>query len=240
MNSTEAKFILQARRPDGADDAEPRFAEALDQARRDPALAAWLAREQAFDAAVTEKLRSTQPPAGLREAILAGAKASRPPSFWRRTRTLAMAASVAVALGLLAAAWPLLRPAMTVDQLALGVMGEMSSDAHHREMPRPQGTLRARLADPSARLAAGLPMDFQQLKADGCRSLSVGGREVLEVCFQRGGNFHIYVARREDFQGEATPMFRESGTLASVAWADDRHAYVLVSNDGAAALRTLF
>ena len=92
MNSTEAKFILQARRPDGADDAEPRFAEALEQARRDPALAAWLAREQAFDAAVAEKLRSTQPPAGLREAILAGAKVSRPLPFWRRTQTLAMAA----------------------------------------------------------------------------------------------------------------------------------------------------
>ena len=33
MNTTEVKFILQARRPDGSDDAEPRFAEALEQAR---------------------------------------------------------------------------------------------------------------------------------------------------------------------------------------------------------------
>jgi hypothetical protein len=241
MNTTEAKFILQARRPDGSDDAEPQFAEALEQARRDPALTAWLAREQAFDAVVAEKLRATQPPAGLREAILAGAEVSRPLPFWRRTQTLAMAASVAVAIGLLAVAWPAMRPSHTLDQLALGVMTEVDSDTHHEAMPQPRGALAALLGDTDTRLVAGLPFDFAQLKADGCRSLSVGGREVLEVCFDRGGSgFHIYVAKHGDFKGEGAPMFRERGTLASVAWTDATHAYVLVSGDGAAALRTIF
>ncbi|MBC8040705.1 MAG: hypothetical protein H7Y06_09195, partial [Opitutaceae bacterium] len=72
MNTNEAKFILRARRPDGRDDADPRFQEALEQARRDPALAAWMAREQAFDEAVAARLRAVEPPAGLRDAILAG------------------------------------------------------------------------------------------------------------------------------------------------------------------------
>jgi hypothetical protein len=239
MNTTEAKFILQARRPDGSDDAEPRFAEALEQARRDPALGEWLAKEQAFDSAVAVKLRAVQPPADLRAAILAGARASRPAAFWKRPQVLAMAASVAIVCGL-ALAWPAMRPAPDVDQLAMGVMKEVDSDAHHDAMPRPRGELRAFLADPSARLAAGLPFDFEQLKAGGCRSLTIGGREVLEVCFERGGDFHIYVAKRGDFRGESEPMFRERGTLASVAWTDATHAYVLVSDDGAAALRTIF
>lgn len=243
MNSNEAKFILQARRPDGSDDAEPRFSEALEQAKRDPALGEWLAREQAFDAAVAGKLRAVQPPADLRAAILAGARASRPVAFWKRPQVLAMAASVVIVCGL-ALAWPAMRPSVmpaTVDQLAMGVMAEVNSSEHHTAMPSPRGELRTLLTDQGTRLAAGLPLDFSQLKADGCRSLKIGGRDVLEVCFERGGGeFHIYVAKREDFKGDGTPMFRERGTLASVAWTDAKHAYVLVSSDGAAALRSIF
>lgn len=239
MNTTEAKFILQARRPDGSDDAEPRFAEALEQARRDPALGDWLAREQAFDAAVAQKLHAVQPPADLRAAILAGARASRPVPFWKRPQVLAMAASVAIVCGL-AMAWPVMRPSASVDQLAMAVMTEVDSDAHHTAMPRPRGVLRTVLTEPATRLAAGVPMSLDQLKAEGCRSLTIGGREVVEVCFTRGGSFHLYVARRGDFKGETEPMFRERGTRASVAWADDRNAYVLVSDDGTAALRAVF
>jgi hypothetical protein len=238
MNTTEARFVLQARRPDGSDDAEPRFAEALEQARRDPGLGEWLAREQAFDAAVAAKLRAVQPPADLRAAILAGARASRPAGFWRRPPVLAMAASVALACGL-AAAWPVMRPAPDVDRLAMGVMNEVDSDAHHGAMPQARGALAALLTDADTRLAAGLPFDFEQLKASGCRPVTIGGREVLEVCFERGGSFHLYVARRGDFKGDARPVFRERGTVVSVAWADSRHAYVLVSGD-AAALRSVF
>jgi hypothetical protein len=242
MNTTEAKFILQARRPDGRDDGDPQFAEALEQARRDPTLAAWMAHEQAFDEAVAQKLRAVQPPAGLREAILAGARVSnrRPVPFWRRPQVLAMAASLAIIAGL-ALAWPVKHSADGSDRLALGVMNEVDSVAHHTAMPSPRGELRTLLASTNTHLAAGLPLTFDQLKADGCRSLKIAGHDVLEVCFERGGEgFHLYVASRKDFHGDGEPMFRERGTLASVAWNDDRHAYVLVSADGSAALRNIF
>ena len=85
MNTTEAKFILHARRANGRDDADPRFTEALAAARQDPALAQWLAQEQAFDTEIAAKFRTVQPPVGLREAILAGARAGRRPvPFWRQ------------------------------------------------------------------------------------------------------------------------------------------------------------
>jgi hypothetical protein len=180
-----------------------------------------------------------QPPAGLREAILAGARMSRPVPFWRRPQVLALAASVAIILGL-AAAWPALRPPADAERLALGVLEEVDSTAHHEAMPHPRGMLRTLLTDPATRLAGGLPLGFEQLKADGCRSLRIAGRDVLEVCFERGGEFHLYVARRNDFEGDNAPMFRERGTLASVAWMDERHAYVLVTGEGAATLRTVF
>lgn len=243
MNTTEVKFILHARRPDGSDDADPRFAEALAHARRDPALAQWLAQEQAFDTHIAAKLRAVQPPAGLREAILAGARlAPRPIPFWQRPQVLGLAASVVLILGVITIA-PKLRSTTDDQRLVMGVMAEVNSDVHHSAMPQPRGALRTLLADPATRLAAGLALDFSQLKRDGCRSLQIAGHEVLEVCFERGGEFHLYVARRDDFggkNGETKPLFLEQGALASVAWTDARHAYVLVSSDGSTALRNVF
>jgi uncharacterized membrane protein YbaN (DUF454 family) len=242
MNTIEAKFILQARRPNGRDDGDQRFAAAFAQAQRDPALATWMGREQAFDAVVAEKLRAVMPPAELRAAILAGARMSRPVAWWRSPMTLAMAASAAVVLGL-AAFWFRASPILDTEQLALGAMGEMSAPEHFPLAIGGNGELGVVLADPTTRLAAGLSMDFAQLKADGCRTLHIAGREVLEVCFMRGGEFHLYVALRGDFGGakaDVKPMFREQGTLASVTWTDARHAYVLVTEDGTQALRSIF
>jgi hypothetical protein len=240
MNTTEAKFILQACRPDGRDAADPRFTEALEQARRDPALAAWLAREQAFDAAVAAKLSEVRPPADLRAAILAGARMSRPAPWWRAPRLMALAAGVVLVLGLIAA-WPRLRPASNGEQLALGAMAEMSSPAHHPVVFGGRGALHALLAGSSTHLADGLPLDFAQLKADGCRSLTIAGREVLEVCFQRGGGeFHLYVAHAGDFPAGGAPVFREQGALASVSWRDRQHSYVLVTEGSAETLRGIF
>ena len=79
MNNEQAKFVLGARRPGERDAGDPVFAEALKQAAGDPRLRAWHEREQAFDVALADRLRTAQPPAGLREAILAGARAGRPP-----------------------------------------------------------------------------------------------------------------------------------------------------------------
>jgi len=78
MDNREAKFILGAYRPNGQDAGDPRFSEALEQARRDPILERWFLDSLAFDAAITEKLRATEVPPGLRESILAGVKVSRP------------------------------------------------------------------------------------------------------------------------------------------------------------------
>lgn len=243
MNTNEAKFILRARRPDGRDDADPRFAEALEQARRDPSLAAWVAREQAFDAMVSDRLREVTPPAGLRDAILAGARMQRAAPWWREARTLAMAAGLAVLLGV-AALWSAGRIAPGGERLALGAMADWEEPTHHPVVMNGRGALRAILSDPAARLAGGLPLDFAQMKAAGCRTLRIAGREVLEVCFVRegAGELHLYVALRADFGGDeldARPMFRERGALASVAWADERHAYVLLSDGGADTLRAV-
>ena len=74
----QAKLLLSAYRPGGADATDPAFAEALAQAGRDPQLRAWLEESQRFDEAIAGKLRSVEVPANLRATILAGAKFSQP------------------------------------------------------------------------------------------------------------------------------------------------------------------
>jgi hypothetical protein len=100
MNNQEAKFILGAYRPSGRDATNPAFADALRQAESDPALTTWFARSRALDTAVAEKLESIRPPAGLREAILAGAKMSRPEASPFRSVRVALAAAAMLALGI--------------------------------------------------------------------------------------------------------------------------------------------
>jgi hypothetical protein len=71
----------------------------------------------------------------------------------------------------------------------------------------------------------------------------VGGREVFEICFERGGTwFHLYAARREDFapdKAEPKSLFSVRDGFASAAWADAKNVYVLVTEGGAEALRRL-
>jgi hypothetical protein len=196
-------------------------------------------REQAFDLAVTEKLRALQPPAGLREAILAGSRMSRPKPFWRRAQTLAWAASLAIIFGL-TATWMVFSPSENTELIAVDVMQEVASTDHAEAMPRAEGVLLTFLNDSSMRLAAGIPFDFNQLKANGCRSLRLGDREMVEVCFERNGSwFHLYVGKRAEFRSAAGPLFHERDSLASVTWTDSRHTYVLVGGEGTDALSNL-
>ena len=243
MSNMEAKFILGAYRANGADSADATFATALSQARSDPALAAWFARAQAHDAAMASKLREIAPPAGLREAILAGAQASRTtptpsrfPAVW-----LALAASVAVLLAATVALWPK-RAVAETRQFAAFAMDDTAHGKHGGHGTE-TGALQATLSDASTHLAAGLPVDFSGLRATGCRTLSFAGHDVLEVCFQRNGAwFHCFIANSRDFPAVAAgapAVISQEGSLASASWSDATHHFVVVSDAGAQAVKQL-
>lgn len=71
MDKEQARFILGSFRPDGADAADPYFAEALKLALEDRELGEWLATERAFDAAFAKALGTVAAPATLHGDILA-------------------------------------------------------------------------------------------------------------------------------------------------------------------------
>jgi len=245
MNNVEAKFILQGYRSNGADAGDATFAAALEQTRVDPALHGWFAREQAFDGAISAKLSQISPPAGLREAILAGARVSthmetaRP--WWQRPAWIALAASVALIGAASLSLWP--KSAAAGDTLADFALADSRHAATHGGHGHETGALQAALNDPMSRLGRGLPVDFAALEKAGCRSLTFDGHEVLEVCFQRNGAwFHCYIARRADFHAltaAVVPAVAEVPGAAIATWMDNRHLFVVVSEAGRAALEKL-
>ncbi len=241
MNNKEAQFLLCAYRPGGRDADDPAFAGALAQAQHDPALRAWLAREQAFDGVVAAQLGVIAPPPGLREAILTGARVSRAPhTAWRWPVWLALAASVALLLGA-GAIWRM-RSASPMEPLTAFVLHDARFERHGGR-GEAAGDLERVLENPATGLAAGLPVDFIKLRTTGCRTLSFAGHDVLEVCFERGGSmFHIYLAQRADFPQIAStngPRMAKQDSWSAMQWTDAKYVYVVASSADPATLRSL-
>lgn len=241
MKHEEAKFILHAYRPDGADAADPAFAQALEHARKDPALAAWLARLNEFDRAVAAKLGEIPPPPGLRETILAGARASSPAgrAWWRHPVWLAAAAGLVI----VAAVTLSLAPAR-VEAADLAAFAAGDAQARHLHGDgEAWGSFQARLAEPATRLGQKLAVNFTELRTTGCRTVQFQGQDVLEVCFNRDGKwYHCYVVRRADFPSLDSPeraVITAQGAVHVATWADDSHLFVVVTKAGAEALQVL-
>jgi hypothetical protein len=251
MDNEEAKFILRAYRASGADAGDARFAEALEQAKRDPELARWLEREQALDKAVAGKMRAVMPPAGLREAILAGGKMSvrerqAQRSWWSQPRWMALAASVALVIGVAGVSWPRFAAVREAQRFGEFAMNDLIEAANHDAHGPGMGQLAALVSDSRRKLGGALPIEFEALKANGCRTVRFAGHDVLEVCFERGGKeFHFYVMKRPEKSrmriGSEAMRIADAGRdgVVSAVWSDERYVYALAGADGVEALRAV-
>lgn len=240
MNNEEAKFILQGYRPNGADTGDATFCAALEQAKNDPALGEWLARQQAFDAAVSAKLAQAAPPAGLRAAILAGGRVSGDAPakvrWWNRPAWMGAAAGIALLLATGTALWP--NRAEALPQFALE---DARLSALHGGHGRENNELQAVLNHPGTRLGQKLPVNFANLHETGCRTVDCKGHDVLELCFTRNGVwFHAYIARKSDFPTAAGDLrISDHGSTSMATWADGEHVFVVVSKTGRKNLEAL-
>jgi hypothetical protein len=243
MTIEEAKFILSAYRPNGSDAGLPAFGDALRMAAGDPGLEAWFTRSRAYDEAVARKLRQIVPPPGLREAILAGARASdaqrsRAPGMAWIAGLAAAAALVIVVFSMKAPA----RPETGNAALAAFAINDMVHEKHGGR-GEPASALVAELETKGARIPGADRIDFEKLRSTGCRTLSFAGHEVLEVCFSRDeAQFHFYVARRDRPPGDsaaAAPSFITEAAGAAAVWSDSRFDYAIASTAGVAAIRRL-
>lgn len=235
MDNREAKFILSAYRPGGQDANDPRFAEALEQARLDPILDRWFRESIAFDAAVAEKLRALAAPPDLRENILAGVKVSRPARWFNPLRKWAIAAALLMAavvgsLVLREAARPHLADWQTQ---AIGVISslvgmEQRFDAESRNPVE----LVAWLHSSHAPAAPKLPLNLEKLESLGCKTFSWNGAPVSVICFMRpdGGLIHLvttHASPRSDRTLKREAKFIQQDEWATATWSEGDRVYML-------------
>jgi hypothetical protein len=245
MTHDEAKFILSGCRPNGEDGRDPRLAEALAQARQDPALQTWLAHSQAFDAQVAAKLRVVEAPRDLRDKILAGSRASRPrpsrparsprrfPWWLRVAAVVAVLATIGIQQYYHQQAVPVGLQSFGQFALAdLGVKGHIGD---------PDTVMAAALSASDDPIDHGaLPVDLARMESDGCRTLRYAGLRVFEVCFHRGQiSYHLYILPRT---GKAAALphdrFDQFGKGGSTAvWSDAQYVFAVTTKAGLDELR---
>ncbi len=231
-NRQEARLILAAYRANGADATDPRLAEALALARSDPELAAWFARQQAFDSAAVSKLNSIAPPRELRDAISAGLRFQRPRQNGRWL--FAAAAALVVGVAVIFGRWWSSRGSFNDAGLVMFATNYVANGFTLQARSARTADLLHWLAVHHAPLPERLPLDSSELHSLGCRTLSFQGRTVTLICFEHGREFHLFVARRADFPRVRVGTKARSSSTANgwsaAEWMDADHVYVLVSD----------
>jgi hypothetical protein len=234
MNNQEARFILQAYRHGGQDAGDPVFAEALEQARRDPELARWLAEEMEFDAAVSRKLKEVPVPSQLKDRILAGRKVIAPKRWSRANLWLPLAACFVLFAGLLV--WQFNRPAGDpVAGVRHELMSLMQSYPGHVDYEA-AGLEAARewFAQQEADSSFVLPASLSGIAKVGCRAIDWRGSKVSMLClFLNGEHLDLVVIDRSallDLPALVETQFAREGNWNTAMWGEGGKVYLLAGS----------
>jgi hypothetical protein len=237
MNNEVAKLILQAYRPGGQDANDPRFREALEQARRDPELARWFANEQALDSRISAKVKaSITPPAHLKSQLLAQRRIVRPIARWKQPAWQLAAAACLAFLVTIAAVW--LKPARSVGFAQYRTeMAEFAVKKLDRLdlMSRDVAEVRRWLAQNESHGELVLPAGLDGRPSLGCRLLDWKGHKVSLVCFELENRqvAHLLVVDSTAFNDAPTesPVFNKIGNVATAGWSRGGKTYVVATKE---------
>lgn len=242
MNEQEARLILQAYRPGAQDQGDPHFAEALQEAARNPQLARWFAEEQAFDQAMTAHLAAVPAPFGLKTRILAQATA---PMVSRTSSWLIGLAGVVALLFLLAQVVSLWRNPAPASAAIPDYAREMVRSIQRGPPLDMESDNLGAIKDWLARKEASpveIPPGLAALAPVGCRVHSFRGHEVTLICFHREGGqiAHLFVVDRAVLPklkpGDA-PFFHRDGEWTTATWAEGDRVYMIAAQGDRAAVQ---
>ena len=236
MDNREAKFILNAYRPVGQDANDPRFAEALEQVRRDPILQHWFDESVAFDAAMTEKLCATPVPSDLRESILTGVRVTRAPHGGNRWRKWAIAAAVILSATLGVLVWHSTRPQPVAGWQLQALDTILSSiarnESHFDVVSRNPADLIRWLHANDAPAGEKLPDSLDKLPSIGCKTFFWRGKPVSLICFTlpEGRAIHLVmtnVSEPSDRRMKQEAKVIQQGQWATATWREGEMIYML-------------
>jgi hypothetical protein len=241
MNPHRSKHerLLDARRPHGADDKAPPFAEALREASRDPAWARQLEAQREFDGELARSLQAVPVPDGLKAAILRQREENGPEleplavsvSAWFRIRLVALAAAAALLLGA-GLRWMVLPHDSTFSAFRRVLVSEAWGGSQHLEF---QSTdphqVMAWLAAHGVATNLTLPEGLRGMRVHGCEVVEARGHRVALVCLGDGTkHLHLLMAQGLEMKGLPGPMapdFERLGPVNTVAWRQGDRTYVL-------------
>ncbi|MDE3066257.1 MAG: hypothetical protein KGJ60_01770 [Verrucomicrobiota bacterium] len=235
MNHEQAKEILSAYRPGTDDERDPVFAEALELARRDPELAAWLKDQQAFDAAVRRRLVAVRVAPELLDEIRAGVS-RRYRAVYRRREFLTALAACLVLLLTVAGVWWYRQSQRPTTQFA-ACRRDMVQFLH--QFPRldleTENLAQARqwLADTHHLRQVQIPAGLQRFPTIGCRTIEWRGRSLALVCFVVDGEIvhFILIPRSSIPDGPQTsePQFARVNGTTTAAWSRGDLTYLVLT-----------
>jgi uncharacterized membrane protein YbaN (DUF454 family) len=233
---------LMVYRPD-VDEPELGTLEALDLARRDEELNRWFTEQQRLRRTIRAELRSIQPPPGLKEAILAQAKA--PPIPWWRHQIAWAAAAAVVLLLAMAAFW--MRPKAEALDFAAFQSRMVSFALREYRMDivtnDPQ-EIRRFLEEQGRPADYTLPAGLEAARPLGGARLSWQGHPVSMICFDLNQRDMLYLfvlpesAIQEGTPPPERPQIVPSKGLMTASWISEGRVYLLAGPLSPGELRT--
>lgn len=236
MNEEKAKFILSSGIPRELDADQEGIQEALDTAASNPKIAEWMVKQQEATDAIHAKLNEVPVPPGLKDRILAGEAVSRSRRGWSRRSIPAMAAALAVLLGI--SVLQFLPRSAAGERSFAGLRADMSeflSGYFRLEMQSKHlERLQAHLADKHEFTNYTVPGALARNTSVGCRTIEWHDGEVALICFSVEGELvHLMILPKEHLPVPPTGLGPvQEGEWATTSWQDDENVY-LVATRGA-------
>jgi len=242
MTLEEAKFILQAYRPDQDTSDIPELEDALKLLDENGDLQSWHEEDKAFDEAFASKLSDIEVPSELGNQIL-NQVIDKPGNvvefpWWKQFSVWGAAASILLVLSLVLLPWgetnSFQESAMTVESFQSYATQALKNSNGFNARSKEWATLVSYLNQQNTPAPANLPGKLDEMPPVGCMTLKFNGKPVGVICFGKNSKSHLFVINSQDFPlmpVENQPVLNENPYSTSAYWTkNDRH-YLLLSND---------
>jgi hypothetical protein len=240
MNKEEIQKILAASSLGDRDAVDPLVAQALEEAKRDPALLSWFEREREFDRKFSRAFLGTPLPKGLKARLLSTLEVAMTRRL-RRSRTVAWTvAGIALLIALVSSWYGFSQPASSVAHFRGEMVGFIKVTPSLELETSRLTRIKTWLSSAGAPASVSLPPGLEALEPVGCRVLFFRGHKVTLICFRRtqGSLVHLFVVDADIFAHlRSKPVLAPQGNWMTAAWKEDGRFYLLAAQGDEELLR---
>lgn len=247
MDSQQAKRVLALYRSGVTDPDDTQMAEALEQAQRDPELAAWFERQSATNDAIRARLKSIPVPEDLRRRILEGHAGKSRVLAFPKPAIFGLAAAALLALAFFL--WQLFMPESTYnfehfrDRMArygqrtyTGVQFASTNQAAIRDWFQAQ----------HLQTNFDLPPGIEGLPGEGGAVLTWENQKVCMLCLTNAAlarDVWVYIAELKTVPEAPAagkpPELRQIGNFMTASWSAGDKVYLVTGATTESALRDI-